>query len=103
MGAFAWGRLRYDLIALLSLLAGLISGIVPAKAAFDGFKNDVVVIIACALVVSAAIARSGIIEAATRPFLSRLKSRGGSRFAGADRRLDPALDGHQERRRAWRS
>lgn len=74
MGAFAWGRLRYDLIALLSLLAGLVIGIVPAKAAFDGFKNDVVVIIACALVVSAAIARSGIIEAATRPFISRLKS-----------------------------
>jgi di/tricarboxylate transporter len=74
MAAFAWGRVRYDLIALLSLLAGLISGIVPAKAAFDGFKNDVVVIIACALIVSAAIARSGIIEAATRPILSRLKS-----------------------------
>ncbi|WP_242077115.1 SLC13 family permease [Brevundimonas diminuta] len=41
-------------------------GIIPAEAAFDGFKNDVTVIIACALIVSAAFARSGVIELAMR-------------------------------------
>ena len=29
MGLFVWGRLRYDLVALISLLAGIVAGIVP--------------------------------------------------------------------------
>ena len=74
MAAFARGKLRYDLIALISLLVGLVLGVVPSASAFDGFKNDVVVIIACALVVSAAIARSGVVEAVARPVLNRLKT-----------------------------
>jgi len=71
---FVWGRLRYDLIALGSVLTGVLIGVVPAAHAFDGFKSDVVVIIASALVVSAAFERSGIVELALRPLLSRLKT-----------------------------
>ena len=71
---FAWGRFRYDLVALGALLAGLLTGLVPAKAAFSGFTSDVVVIIATALIVSAAIARSGLVEAIARPLLARLKT-----------------------------
>ena len=71
---FIWGRLRYDLIALGSVLTGVLIGVVPATSAFDGFKSDVVVIIAAALVVSAAFERSGVVEVALRPLLSRLKS-----------------------------
>ncbi|WP_421934117.1 SLC13 family permease [Phenylobacterium sp.] len=74
IGAFIWGRFRYDLIALVALLAGVLLGVVPAKSAFDGFSNDITVIIASALVVSAAFARSGIIEALLRPLLPRLKT-----------------------------
>jgi di/tricarboxylate transporter len=74
IGAFVWGRFRYDLIALVSLLAGVLLGVVPAKDAFDGFSNDITVIIASALVVSAAFARSGIIEAMLRPLLPHLKT-----------------------------
>src|SRR5580698_1339269 len=70
---FIWGRLRYDLIALGSVLTGVLIGVVPAPNAFDGFKSDVVVIIAAALVVSAAFERSGIAEVVLRPVLSRLK------------------------------
>ena len=51
---FIWGKLRYDLVSLAALLAGVFLGVVPAAKAFDGFKSDVVVIIAAALVVSAA-------------------------------------------------
>jgi len=72
LGLFAWGRLRYDLIALGSLLAGVLIGIVPAAHAFDGFKSDVVVIIAMALVVSVAFERSGLVELVMRPVLARL-------------------------------
>ncbi|NBW08406.1 MAG: SLC13 family permease [Caulobacteraceae bacterium] len=74
IGAFVWGRFRYDLVAVVALVAGLAVGIIPADAAFDGFKNDVTVIIACALIVSAAFARSGIIELAMRRVLPHLKT-----------------------------
>jgi len=74
IGAFVWGRFRYDLVAVVALVLGLAVGIIPADAAFDGFKNDVTVIIACALIVSAAFARSGIIELAMRRILPHLKT-----------------------------
>jgi len=61
---FIWGRLRYDLVAILALLASILAGTVPAKTAFSGFSDDIVIIVASALVVSAAVARSGIIETA---------------------------------------
>ena len=66
MGLFVWGRFRYDLVAALALLAAVIGGIVPVKEAFSGFSDDVVIIVASALLVSAAVARSGITEAAMR-------------------------------------
>ena len=72
--AFAWGRFRYDVVALVALFAGVVTRDVPIKAAFTGFTGDVVIIIACALVVSAAIQQSGVIEWAVRPLLDRLKS-----------------------------
>ncbi len=56
---FAWGRFRYDVISLGALLAGVVVGVVKPKDAFTGFTSDVVVIIASALVVSAAIAAFG--------------------------------------------
>jgi di/tricarboxylate transporter len=71
---FAWGRFRYDLVSLVALLIGVTVGLVKPKEAFTGFTSDVVVIIASALVVSAAIARSGVMEMVVRPFLPRLKS-----------------------------
>ena len=74
VACFVWGRLPYDLVAVAALVVGVVIGIVPARTAFDGFSDDVVVIIAAALVVSAAIARSGIVEAAMRPITPRLKT-----------------------------
>lgn len=67
MGLFVWGRIRYDVVALLALVAAVLTGIVPAKEAFTGFGDDVVIIVAAALVVSAAVAKSGITEYAIRP------------------------------------
>ena len=61
---FIWGRIRYDMVAVLALLAAVLAGIVPAEEAFSGFADDIVIIVASALVISAAIARSGIVEAA---------------------------------------
>ena len=62
MAAFLWGRLRYDIVAMIALLAGVVLGIVPAKEAFSGFSDDIVIIVGSALVLSAAVARSRVIE-----------------------------------------
>jgi di/tricarboxylate transporter len=69
MVLFVWGRLRYDLVAILALLAAMFTGIVPREAAFSGFGDDIVVIVASALVVSAAVERSGVIEATVHKIL----------------------------------
>jgi di/tricarboxylate transporter len=71
---FIWGRWRYDVIAVTALLVGVIIGVIPAEAAFDGFRNDITVIIASALIVSAAFAKSGVVEAVLRPVIPHLKS-----------------------------
>ncbi len=61
IAGFASGRFRYDVVALVALLAGMLTGDVSIKHAFTGFTSDVVIIIAAALVISAAVGRSGII------------------------------------------
>jgi di/tricarboxylate transporter len=63
MALFIWGRLRYDLVAILALLASVAAGTVAPKDAFSGFSDDIVIIVGSALVVSAAVSRAGIIEA----------------------------------------
>jgi di/tricarboxylate transporter len=72
VGLFLWGRIAYDLVALLALLAGVLVGIIPLDRAFSGFADDVVVIVAAALLVSAAVARSGAVETLMRPLLPYL-------------------------------
>src|SRR3546814_4879134 len=47
---------------MLALLVSILAGTVPAKHAFSGFSDDIIIIIGSALVLSAAVARSGIIE-----------------------------------------
>ncbi|XUY29555.1 SLC13 family permease [Agrobacterium sp. rho-8.1] len=66
MGAFLWGKYRYDVVAVGALLAAICVGIVPAKEAFSGFSDDIVIIVGAALIVSAAISRSGIMDVALR-------------------------------------
>ncbi|CAN7670138.1 SLC13 family permease [Pararhizobium sp. LjRoot238] len=66
MAAFVWGRYRYDVVAAGALLVSITLGIVPTKEAFSGFADDIVIIVGSALVVSAAISRSGIMDIALR-------------------------------------
>src|SRR4026208_2027862 len=75
MVMFAWARVRYDLVALLALLASVAVGIVPADRAFSGFADAVAVMVASALVVSARVARWGVVEILFRgvlPFLTTI-------------------------------
>lgn len=74
MAAFLWGRLRYDIVAMLALLLGVALGLVPTADAFKGFSDDIVIIVGSALVLSAAVARSRIIERLFARLGSRLSS-----------------------------
>ena len=76
MALFVWGRLRYDLVAMLALLRRGRVGIVPADQAFTGFGDDIVIIVATALLVSAAVARSGITERLIAPVAPHLSTVG---------------------------
>jgi di/tricarboxylate transporter len=64
MALFLWGRFRYDVTAIIALLAALALGAVKPEDAFSGFSDDIVIIVASALVLSAAVQRSGMIEKA---------------------------------------
>jgi di/tricarboxylate transporter len=74
IGLLIWGRIRYDLVALLALLAAIACGIVTPKDAFRGFSDDIVIIVGSALVVSAAIGRSGLVETLMKPLVPRMQT-----------------------------
>ncbi|MCO6052176.1 SLC13 family permease [Mesorhizobium sp. RP14(2022)] len=74
MAAFLWGRFRYDLVAVGALLASIAVGIVPFDRAFNGFSDDIVIIVGSALLVSAGVARSGVMEYAIQRFLPGVKT-----------------------------
>ncbi len=71
---FVSDRLRYDLVAALALSAAVLTGVVPAKKAFEGFASPVIIIIASVLVISRAVAVSGVIDNAMRRVLRVLDS-----------------------------
>lgn len=74
MALFVWGRFRYDLVAVMSLLVAVLVGIVPSDRAFSGFSDDIVIIVASALLVSAAVAKSGVLEAGLNRIAPYLRS-----------------------------
>jgi di/tricarboxylate transporter len=74
MALFVWGRWRYDMVAVAGLLAGLLVGAIRPEDAFSGFSNDIVIIVGSALVVSAAVARTGVVEHAVQAIAPRMTS-----------------------------
>jgi hypothetical protein len=74
IGLLIWDRIRYDLVALIALLAAIACGIVTPNDAFRGFSDDIVIIVGSALVVSAAIGRSGLVETLMKPLVPRMQT-----------------------------
>lgn len=72
MVLFIHGRLRYDVVAMVALAASVAAGTVAPENAFSGFSDDIVIIVASALVVSAAVSRSEFIEMALRWLVRKL-------------------------------
>ena len=63
---FAWGRWRYDIVAVIALLVVTISGIVPAEEAFLGFSHPAVITVAAVLIISRALMNSGLVDHLSR-------------------------------------
>lgn len=68
---FIYDRWRYDLVALVALLALAIPGIVPPEEAFAGFGHPAVITVAGVLVINRALLNSGLVDLLARQ-LSRV-------------------------------
>ncbi len=68
---FVVGKWRFDMVAVLALLAGSISGVVPADQAFLGFGHPAVITVAAVLIVSRGLLNSGVVDSISR-LLSRV-------------------------------
>jgi di/tricarboxylate transporter len=77
---FAWGRWRYDLVAVLALLALVFAGIVPAASAFEGFAHPAVLTVATVLMISRALQNAGVVDALLR-VIAPLRGRPGVQVA----------------------
>ena len=66
---FVWGRWRHDMVAVASLLACVVAGLVPSAGAFAGFGHPAVITVACVLILSRSLQQSGAVDALTRAAL----------------------------------
>ena len=74
MAVFIWDRFRYDVVACCALVLAVALGVVPTDQAFSGFSVDIVIIVGSALVVSAGVARSGIVDLAIKKIFPNLNT-----------------------------
>ncbi|SFR46454.1 TrkA-C domain-containing protein [Marinobacter gudaonensis] len=66
LALFVWNRIRFDLVALLALLAVAVAGIVPTDRLFDGFGHPAVVTVAAVLVISQGLVNGGVVDRLAR-------------------------------------
>ena len=59
---FAWGRIRHDFVALISLSILLVFGVVDPDEAFTGFGHPAVITVAAVLVIGKALEFSGVVD-----------------------------------------
>jgi len=66
LGLFVWNRLRFDIVAMLALLAVAIAGLVPTDQLFSGFGHPAVITVAAVLVISQGLVNGGVVDAVAR-------------------------------------
>ncbi len=71
MALFLWGRFRHDLVALMALMACVLTGIVPAEEAFAGFGHPAVITVACVLIMSKGLQNTGAVDWLAQALLPR--------------------------------
>ncbi|AUG55879.1 SLC13 family permease [Thalassospira marina] len=75
IAAMASDRFRYDLVAVLALLAAIVLGVVPQDNAFAGFSNGAVVTVAGVLIITRTIIATGAMEPVSQLLSKRFESR----------------------------
>jgi di/tricarboxylate transporter len=83
MGLFVWGKWRADVVALLTLGASVVLGLIPASDAFEGFGHPAVITVAAVLAISSSMARAGLVDFIVGR-LVRLMAAGSGRFVMLD-------------------
>jgi len=73
MGLFMSDRWRFDLIALGALVASVVTGVVPQDRAFSGFSDPAVITVAAVLIISRALATSGVVDLIATRITSRAR------------------------------
>ncbi|MCC4270855.1 SLC13 family permease [Marinobacter nauticus] len=66
LAAFIWNRLRFDVVAMLALLAVAIAGLVPVDSVFAGFGHPAVITVAAVLVISQGLVNGGVVDQVAR-------------------------------------
>jgi di/tricarboxylate transporter len=66
LALMVWEKLSVDLVAMLAFSALLVTGILTPAEAFKVFSNEAVITVACMFILSAALERTGVIEAIGR-------------------------------------
>lgn len=59
---FAWGRIRHDFVALITLFILIIAGIIEPGQAFNGFGHPAVITVAAVLIIGKGLEFSGLID-----------------------------------------
>jgi len=62
LALFIWNRLRFDVVAMLALLAIAIAGLIPTEDLFAGFGHPAVVTVAAVLVISQGLVNGGVVD-----------------------------------------
>jgi di/tricarboxylate transporter len=62
MVLFISDRWRFDVIALGTLVTGVLAGVVPQDRAFSGFSDPAVITVVAVLIISRALAGSGVVD-----------------------------------------
>ncbi|NNJ75304.1 MAG: SLC13 family permease, partial [Anderseniella sp.] len=62
MVMFVWNKVRYDVVGMIALMAAVLSGVVRADHAFEGFAHPAVITVAAVLVISQALQNSGLVD-----------------------------------------
>ncbi|MCF3972320.1 SLC13 family permease [Paracoccus salsus] len=75
MGLFLWGRFRHDIVALMALMACVVTGLVPAADAFAGFGHPAVITVACVLILSQGLKNTGAVDWLARTVLPQKAGR----------------------------
>lgn len=71
---FASGKLRHDIVALISLVAVSLAGLVKPTEILSGFGHPAVITVAAVLVVSEALRSSGLVDVVVRHILPLTKT-----------------------------